>query len=486
MRRQHLRLLANGTRLLLLAVCGAAGGTAAIWHWRPEWVDAADDWLVHRHVESWRERARAIGAEADPTRQQEQYAALLRDLQFVQRQDRLADVVGLCLSELSRICEQRGELDAAAKWLEQRVEFDDHDLIAAARLGALECRVPDRRDTGLQRLADLCARFPGQPTATNAFVRALAEAGRPADAARALAEALKALQSRLWSLAWDPGTGTGIDRFERRVDLMPARDGADTVLRCNFAEPVSGLALFLPAFHAARMTLPRLETSTGRVVDFAKLRLETNELLVADGAMASYGGSGSSLAAAFTTPIPAGTSISIRLRETPWPQGAYDDALRSPALWNWLSAEPAPADAELVATLRRARACAAATGDFQVFWSEAGQNPEASRCATRRTIPEPTADGCTFGVEWPIGAPAAFLRIDLPDGVGVAWELTRCDLRAGDKSTTIDLATAELRNPQSIERRDGRFHVTGTDPYFSVALPAPLTLDGAAIQGVAR
>src|SRR5262245_32594700 len=185
MRRRHLQLLAHGARLVLLGVCGIAGGTAAVWTWQPDWVDAVDDACVRHFVTGYRDRLNAI-AQLPDDRKARAYEALADDLSWVRRQDRLADVVEECYSRLSALAAAGNDLTAAVDWLARRVPSAAHDLLAASRLGALECRAPGMRDAGLARLQQLVATYPGHPTAVVALATAQADAERPADAAATL------------------------------------------------------------------------------------------------------------------------------------------------------------------------------------------------------------------------------------------------------------------------------------------------------------
>jgi hypothetical protein len=483
MRRKHLQLLAHGSRAFLLGICGIAGGTAAVWTWKPDWVDAVDDACVRRYVTRYRERFDAISREADAGRKARAFEALLDELAWVRRQDRLADIVDQCFAQLSALAEAGNDLTAAVDWMTRRVEFDDHDLLAAARLGALECRVPGRLDAGLQRLQQLVTAYPGHPTAVVALATAQADAGRPADAAATVQQALGALRSNLWTISWD--AGTGIHREERRVETVPMREGDEQVFRFRIAEPLIGLAVFPPAFHSGLLEQPRLEHG-GAAIELAAGNAETFQLRAAAGRAATTGESGPALGLHWDTPIPADTPLVLRWRDTPLPELAYADALLHPAVAAWLDHAPAGADPQALQRLRCCRARAALVGGFQLFWSSGDTPFSGERHATARTVPVPLPDGGAFALTVPVAATADRVRVDLPDGVGVGYAFTRFDVRCGDRVVPIDLASVPLLLPHGVERRDGRLVVTDGDPYFAFALPEPLRIDRIECAGASR
>ncbi len=484
MRRTRLRLLANCTRLLLLGICCTAGGTAAIWNWRSEWVVATDAWLQRRYVATFRERFDAITKVADHKQRADGCATLLAELDWVRRQDRLADVVGGCLQHLSSVAENTGDLVAAAQWMQRAVDFDDHDVLTANRLAGLECRIPEQRANGLARLTQLLRQFPGHPVLANSLAQNLAAAERPAEAATVIDNAMTALHSNLWTIAWD--TGPGPNNFERRVETIASPEGDEIVFRFRVAEPIFGLQIFPPTFHSGRIDRARLRCGANRQIDLFAATTATYQLRIDGNAAATFGSSGASWTVHWDEPIPADTHLELFCREQLLPEFALEPALTTPQLGAWLDAPPAPADESQLRRLRRARARVGGAGDLQVFWCAGNATFDAAHSRLAQPVPTPTDDGCAFTGRFAIDAAVARLRLDFPDGVGTSYAVSTFALTLPDRTLAIDLATIELQTPHNVERRGDRFVVTGGDPYFTFTLPTETTIRDIAIAGDAR
>lgn len=496
MRRKHVLLLANAARLLLLGICCAAGGTAAIWRWRPEWVDGFEAQLVQQHVRAPFDRLAELDKETDPARREAGYRVLLAELEHVRRQDRVADVVTGCYERLSQIAEGKGDLQAALDWTNEQTTFESGDglsparradlecrnVISAARRGDLECRIDGLRDEGIKDLRALNKKYPGHPIVGRTLVAGLLRADKVADAAAVLDAEIAAVRSNLWTISWD--AGAGLDRMSRRVELMPVAEGKEMTFRFRVAEPITGLLLMPPAFHCGVLQHPRLEYGAD-TIDLTNARTESYQLRVGEGRVVSVGDGGPWLAAHWEPAIPADTPLVVRFGEQPAPELSYAWCLTMPQL-HWLDSPPEGFDKELVRRLRTYRARAAASLDWQVFWCRADENFGGPRNRLQGLVPEPDAEGCSVAGRFAVGDDLDRLRLDFPECIGVTYTLPKFELVLEDTKVAIDLATVEMLAPHNVERRDGSFVVTGPDAYFGFALPKTLRVTAVAVAGVVR
>jgi hypothetical protein len=484
MQRKHLRLLVHLTRGALLAVGSTAAATAAIWTWQPDWVDRADAWFVKQYVGRYRDRLDMIRGVTDPARQYEQLTALVNDLAGVRRQDRLADVVADCYLRLSQHEEARGDVAAAARWMLRSVEFDDHSLHNEVRLCELSYRLPEERADALSRLQALAQRHPGNPFVAPVLATLLARDDQPLEAAKVIASADDAMRSRLWTISWD--AGTGIDRTTRRCETVPVYAGGELLLRFSVDEPIVGLSLVPPTFHCAVLEGLRLEVAGGRTIDLLPADATVQHMDVGRGRAATWGGSGPWVETRWREPIAAGTPLVVRARELRTPLRAFAAATTEPALVAWIDAAPAE-HRDLAARLRRIRAITTASGQVQVFWAGRGEDFAAERSRAAQAIVLPDEAGGRFDVEVPLDTDAHVVRVDLPEGIGTAYGFERLVLAGGDGPIAIDAAAVDLHAANGCERRDGRYVVTGRDPYFVFTVPgAPQRLAAVMISGVAR
>ncbi len=486
MRRHTIRLVASCARIALLGMCGAAAGTAAIWTWRGEWVDAVDDALVASRVRSYAERVTALAATADVAQRERGYRSLVGELDWVRRQDYLADVLRDSYSALATLEEQRGNDAAAYAWMFQWVRFDEQDVMAATRLAELECAWPDYRQAGLDRLTALSRRYPGHPVVVRALAKGLITSGRWLDSCRALEDGALALRSKLWTIGWD--VGGGIDLAARRVDTVPVREGDESTFRFRVAEPIVGMHLQMPTFHSALLQRPRIEVAGGRVIDLIEAQQQISEVCIDRGVAITNGGGGPYLVARWDPPIPADTALAIRWCEVPIYELAYASALIDPALAAIYqpNATADPADLALLERTRMRRARAATSGQWQVFWCLQGGQFGDAQSRIETLVPIPDATGCTYSRTFAIGGAADVLRLDFPEAAGVTYTFAQFDVQLAGRTLPIDMAAVPLLAPHNLERRGDAFVITGPDPYFSFALPERLDVVALKMAGTAR
>ena len=484
----RLRTLANLTRLALFGTGLLAVGTACVWTWQPERVGRLQAWLWRKLAGPYYSRYDRATAEPDARKAEALMTALADDLGHVRRQDRLARKVVETYSWLAHAAEGRGDLATAAYWADRCVRFDDHSLHTQVLADDLLCRRAETRAAGLDQLALLWQRFPGNPFVAPVLVHDLALADRTREAWDVLQTADKAIRSNLWLVLWD--VGAGFDPDARRTQTIPVVE--DGVLRVAFSigEPIRGLELRPPAFSPMFLLEPTLTTTIdGRAaaIDLAAADgIETFQLRRSHGRLQADGGSGPYIRVQLPFLLPADAPIEFRAKVVPMPVAALIDPLRDAPFARLVDELAAAGDAAGAARVRRLRTLALADDRCELFWSS-GEQPFASdrSCAAPIDLwPDPGA--VRFSVVLAPHVRADTLRLDLPAGIGIAWHIDQLDLLLGGRQIAVDADTVPLLVAHSVERRDGALVVTGDDPYFAFSAPDQAPLDGLLLAGAVR
>lgn len=251
-RNRRLRLLANLVRGLGFGGVLLALATALVWYLAPARVDqleaALRGALVDGTTTAWAE----AGAETEPARRRDRFAALALRLSGAGREDRFAPMMRACHLELSLAAERAGDLATATEWMRQAVRFDDRDLPAAVRHATLLCQGEGTLDQGLTVLREFAARFPANERAVTALVEQLRTLGLEREVRPLLARAIGQPRPRQWTVHIDDGAP---------LLLRPTRapDGSELVLRL---EPGAHELRFEPPDNGTVHTSARLTTAT--------------------------------------------------------------------------------------------------------------------------------------------------------------------------------------------------------------------------------
>lgn len=244
--------LSVGALTLLLCTAAAAIGAAAIWTWRPGWVDAAQAFWVERHERAARESL----ARAERLLPHDRVAAVvaLRDLQSalqpVRRFHRLDPYKRRGLELLVETLHDRPA--DQLPWLDRWIEFEPFDLRPKVLRARTLLGLPGRGYEGRAALQALFERFPESGRVAPPWIALLLAEGAGAEAGRALVAHLRAggaplplgdRRDQQWTIAYDKGDGLDL------AGMRPARAAVD--------ERAFALSFpILPGTHSVRLQPP--------------------------------------------------------------------------------------------------------------------------------------------------------------------------------------------------------------------------------------
>jgi hypothetical protein len=453
------RLLLAG-RLLSAGLALAALGTAAVWRWRPQWVDAVDQALVRRHLEADRQRIEAAAALAgrDPAAAIEELRGLCArfsgGLRSEHRGQRWAEASAI----LARLLRAGGQRDQALELCRERVRFHPLDLIA--HLDLIDLLAQDLRDSNEhdQRLHELHALLPENQAVTQRMLAYLAGKRQHAAWGKALAAHLRSARRYAFRILVDwpgiPSTWILSEPFQPQC--------AAGILRSELllAAGAAGVRVQPPA--GVTLHDPRLEVAG----------------LGAIAGEASADGPVFALPAPLPAPAAARFGAGVDVAEPPWLQAI----LLGPDAEAALSELPPGPECDQV---RRHRAAAAFAEGLALLWRAAPEPfAEERRSQARARLGFPAEDGIPFRVEFPIDAACAELRLLLPGRTGLAFTIASLE--------AVGAAPAPLATgPEQVGLDDLRFEAgalvsTGPRPVATVRLPGPAHVRRVLLTGVLR
>ena len=188
-------------------------------------------------------------------------------------------------------------------------------------------------------------------------------------------------------------------------------------------------------------------------------------------------------------PIPRESLVTFAAHIVQTPSAALADLVQSPEFEPFFALEHTPELTPTANAMRLIRAMATANDDLQVFWSGPDNATFSGENSVHRGLESLlTPAGIEFDLELPLpAAQVGTLRIDLPEGKGIRYLLQTVELIDGGDVTPVDAATIELLRLHSLERHDGCYTVTGSDPYCTFAVPGgPRTIRTVRVKGLVQ
>lgn len=493
--RKKLRTLQTILRLSLCGVSLMAAATAWFWNRRPEQIERTASVLEERLNGPYLASFEAAMAEPDARKAEGMLLQWIGDTAHVRRQDHLAVKVESALQWLSQAAEAREDKASATYWLRRWVAFNDHSLYPQVRLAELLCSQDDKLSEGIELLQSLVARFPGHPDPAGRLVEYLVHLDRPQEAWNVVRANEDSPRANVWTVLWN--AGTGFDYDTRRATLL--RVVEDGVLRMRFsvAEPVHGVEFRMPPFCARLLSEPSIQTTSGQkqldlslgdpeAIRAGGVQLTLNEIAVDQKRLRLDGGSMPILRLDFQEPIPANTPIQFRAKVIDLPLRPMMAPLRRQCfaqLAAELDQRGATAEA---AHLRRLRALSTIEDGFELFWSTGTIDFTSERSQRCPVELSPAGSDIRFRAQFAPQSDTDHLRLDLPLGIGIAYQVDEVTLRSGETDTALDIHNLQIVIANDVVLRDGKVVVSGEDPYVSFRLPKLGKVDSVRVGGFVR
>jgi hypothetical protein len=480
MRRRTARKLANLGRLAGASACALGAAIAVVWHQSPKAIAAIESRLHRALTAPVQRRHEAARGERNPDRQEKLLRSLLDDLAGVQRQDHLASTVKDCQLRLADLAERRGDLAGATAWLRECVTCDDHDVRTMARLGDLLCRQPATQREGFEVLFALDARFPANPNVSPVLVRSLLAAGRTGAAIDALAAAAAEPQSNYWYVFWD----TGRDFEVHHARMVPSSQTESLRLRFDLVDKCSRLRFILPRFSSMTLTEPSVTVVAGghaHTIDLLGPAARMHQVERSADRIEAIGHYDARIDVDLPD-LPAGPwEVTLSATRKARLSTLLAAPTVTPAMGALRDELAARGDAAGLRLLQSWRNVALTGQRMDCYFREASSSFDGKR-RIGAALESPGDD--TIAVHFPIGKPAAVLRVDLPAGArGVEYRWRKLTVVVDGEERAFDPATMPLLGTYELTREGGIFVATGDDPYFWFAAPPGRQIDAVLLEG---
>ncbi len=476
MRKTPVDKLAQAGRLVLFGGSVLALLTLGAWTGRKVWIEDWDRSLVQAHVDD--PAGRMEGAEnirgADPAASIALAQALMDDLAEVTPLDRLDPVVRRTLQGIILNHRRLDQTEEALETCEAWVEFDENNLRAWVELAELRLLLPAQRSAGLDLMQELFERTPQVGYLAGPWVAALMEEGRYLEAMGAAVKSDRLSLANSWTVSWMDGRPR---KTTRRARLTPMRTGEDGIrMEFSLQGPVASMRVELP--NGAPLTLvdPVLEISGVRqpiVLNFAESDVGLTRIVQSGNSFTQLDGSGAFFQVPLLHPIRSSqVDFVFRARQLRNPAEALSVLAHHSQYDAVVAALEAAGRTEQVETLRNARRRGLMTQKIQVYWRKEGAF-SGQRSNTAILGGRFEDDRLHFETTLVVDAPATYLRIDFPEGLGTVFQLERIVTNVGRQREDVDIELdgLEIGLIKSIERDGAAFTVTGSDPHFEFEIP---------------
>lgn len=354
---------------------------------------------------------------------------------------------------------------AALESVEVLVSVHQEDVPAQVLLMHLLLRDPTRASEARLRIADLHQRLPESDDVSRAFL--LAHANDATARAAALAAHVRGTRSPFWLVRYEAGDSLVP---ELAFALLQPRYAADGRLVAEFRLPggVTRIRVEPPPDRYWRLLSPRVRT----VTDDREWSLAPTAGLRQDGeAWHTDGGRGAlefTVTGGCATPATWRFTAGLAIGVAPWLYAAIREA---DLITGMAALERLGRTADL-AELRRWRSIAGLQSPLRIYHATTGGTFGADR-RTNLTLAvhTPMAGGSRCSGEFTIPGDAVRLRLALPVPVGSRIRLA-CTFLDVDAEVATAVAACPTQFHQLETATDAWLHVTGKDPYFTLAVPA--------------
>ena len=485
------RLAHIGRVLLLLgALLGAA--TLGAWKLAPEWVDSLDDQWVEAHMAA----AEALDEELRATEPGDSEALLAIAarqaalLERVRPGERMDEHRRRALEYMTRHRERLGDLEGARESARAWVASDPRNARAVLELGRLLIADSDARAEGIEVLGQLFLRMPEVDMVAEAWCNVLMDEGRFVEAAEAALHCDRQARPNLWRIRW------------RRRDeapkpfqavLFPELDAdGRLVVEGQVAGPISWLSLELPPGGRCTLIDPvltfELKGKTHEVVLADAEGVLTPQLARSGRAFVQDGGLGARFELDLgTEALDPEPTVRLNAGIVRPPSAGLLAVAYHPRLEEALRAVRAAGRDDLVGALGSARLAGLVEGEVQLYWRKRKGGFTRANSVIARLGGTIDAGALNFDLELPIAERVSLVRLDLPEGTGVAYDLEHVDVVGAEGTRELDAGTLELELMHGVERDGSVFTVTGSDPWLAFELPGEVVVvDHLRVAGVAR
>lgn len=484
--------LAHLGRALLLAGALLALGVSLLWTQGEEWVRNFDAETVDAHIAPARDLdARTRAPDFSGSNRYVKVGLEVNGmLKHIRPGERLELERRRALEQLTRHQQQLGNLPEALESAREWVKFDPLSVRAVLELAELLGQDPDLAAERLEVLGELFTQLPEVDVVARAWCELLMDEGLYLEAVDAALLCDRQARPNLWRVRWKRREAA-TSPFQAMVIPSLTAEG-ELVLECTIAGPAVWISIELPPGGACTLVDPVLTiTKKGGAEELVLAEFEGSKAVSLEQVGSTYTQAGE-LGSRFEIE-PGGAALDAQPQLTlragfsrPRSAGLLAVALHAEAdrAYRLLAANDREGD---LALLSSARLSGLRAGSTQLYWRKRKGGFTATNSVRLPLGGTLVEGGLEFELEFPIAERASLVRLDLPEGLGVSYELNSIEVVTSAERHAVDVAQAELELLHSLDRDGSVFTVTGKDPWLALALPGTVTtVERLLVRGVAR
>lgn len=481
--------LAHAGRALLLVGALCAAGTAAVWTWRPAWIEAYETSQRERVLSeprAWLEQALEAEAEGDLASAIAGFEDVARRLEDVRPGERLEASRTKALERLVTLVE-----DPRAKlaWAETWTAFDELNAPGLLQRAQARLEIPEERERGIEELGALFDRLPETPFVAEAWFGVLSREGRHAELLEGLHEHYERLESCHWKLNWSEGVDAGAR--ELRGFLLAQLSGDELRIEWILEAAVAGFRLYLPPHASLTLIEPELTISRAGSPPFTfelpDERVRANRMVFSGRSLQSREAGDAYFE--FELPEEArgrDARYVFRARLGDPPHELLAPHLNGPGIPAAIEQLRAAGRTEVADWAARASLGAVAGTRFQLFYRADGEDFAEAR-SVRPVVGGVVQDThLAFETRLEIAGPATRLRLDFPETLGLGWRIDEYVLEHAGGESTLSVQAFEGTPRRGLELRDGVWTVTQSDPWVELPIDSAPAATALRISGVVR
>jgi len=246
-------------------------GTAIVlWVFNPNLIHFCDKLIVNTYTNIHLSRMHdaQVLINKDKDKSIIELEALLKDMEKVQKNVRLDPIKRHCFEMLTKLYEDKGQLEQAVYWYEKWLQFDDRDINAQFQLDKLLYQIPGRKSEGQKALVNLYDKFSEEIRITDTYGKMQLQNGEYEEAIRCLKKAITQATeepntelNQMWEIFWDLGKSFNEDQRERFIIWL--KNNSEIQLSCEIGPDVKHLRIDPPILSHLIISNPEMILSNG-------------------------------------------------------------------------------------------------------------------------------------------------------------------------------------------------------------------------------